>query len=180
MTINEIPKEALERMVVGVGLSPGALADQLGEGPALLVFLRHFGCIFCKEVVSDLRAAAESRDDYPEVLFFTQGLPAESRAFLRTYWPTARAVSDPDLWFYDAFGVRRASYLEALGPRVLRSRSRARAKGHANGAPSGDIWRMPGVFLVNGGHIQWRYDPEHAADHPDFAQVPAQTEVART
>ena len=178
--ISEIPKQALERMVTGVGLSPGTLADQLGEGPTLLVFLRHFGCMFCKEAIADLRAVSESRADYPPILFFTQGRPAESRAFLRTYWPTARAISDPELWFYNAFEIRQASYLEALGPKVLSARSGARAKGHANGARSGDIWRMPGAFLVRGGHIEWRFDPEHAADHPDYAEIPTRTQAARS
>lgn len=159
---------------MGVGLSPGSLRDQIGDRPTLLVFLRHFGCIFCKETVADLRAAAEAADHYPDILFFTQGTPRESRAFLRD-WPGARAVSDPEMSFYDAFGIRRASFLEALGPKVLKARGRARAKGHQNGKPSGDVWRMPGCLLVEGSRVVWRYEPTHAADHPDFATLPALT-----
>jgi len=171
--MDAIAEEALERPVVGVGLSPGRLRDQLGPGGTLLVFLRHFGCLFCKETVADLRAAAEADPAYPEVLFFSQGTPTESRAFLRSYWPGARAVSDPELWFYDALGVGRASFLQALGPRVLiTAASRARSKGHSNGTRSGDIWRMPGCFLAEGERIVWRFEPEHAADHPDFSSIP--------
>ncbi len=167
-----IPREVLARPVVGVGLSPGSLGDQLGDGGTLLVFLRHFGCIFCKEAVADLREAAEAAPAYPEILFFTQGSPRESRAFLRE-WPGARAVSDPELAFYEAFGIRRASLLEALGPAVFKARFRARAKGHANGPPDGDIWRMPGCLLVEDDRIVWRFEAEHAADHPDFTTIPA-------
>ena len=167
-----IQKETLERPVAGVGIMPGCLRDQLG-GPTLLVFLRHFGCIFCKEAVADLRGAAEGASDYPDVLFFTQGSPTESRAFLRMSWPTARAVSDPELWFYEAFGIRQAGYLEALGPRVLRAQRRAKAKGHTGGPRSGDIWRMPGALLVAGEQILWRFEPNSAADHPDFAEIPS-------
>jgi hypothetical protein len=174
--LETIPEELLDRPVVGVGLSPGSLRDQLGgetgDRPTLLVFLRHFGCMFCKEAVADLRAAAEGVPDYPEILFFTQGSPRESRAFLRD-WPGARAVSDPEMSLYEAFGIRRASFLEALGPRVLKARSRAAAKGHENGPRSGDIWRMPGCLLVEGDRIVWRFEPRHAADHPDFTTIPA-------
>jgi hypothetical protein len=41
--MQRIPAEVLERQVQGVSLRPGTLADQLGEGATLLVFLRHFG-----------------------------------------------------------------------------------------------------------------------------------------
>ena len=171
--LTHIPEAALETPVTGVGLIPGNLSDQLGEGLSLLVFLRHFGCLFCRETVGDLRAAAEVDPEYPRVLFFFQGSPTEGRAFLRRDWPEARAVADPEQALYERFGVRRASLLEALGPAVLRSRQRARAKGHESGPRSGDIWRMPGIFAVEGRRIVWSHQPRHAADHPDFAAIPA-------
>ena len=171
----EISSSALDRTVSGVGLIPGTLRDQLDGGVSLLVFLRHFGCMFCRETLTDLRAAAEADPGFPRVLFFFQGSATEGRAFLRRYWPRVRAVADPDQDFYEMFGVRRAGLVEALGPAVLiGARKRAKAKGHANGAPSGDVWRMPGVFAVRGDRIIWKYEPMHAADHPDFAGIPAQ------
>ena len=38
-----IAARLLDRQVAGVNLRPGALRDQLGDQPTLLVFLRHFG-----------------------------------------------------------------------------------------------------------------------------------------
>jgi hypothetical protein len=175
--VNTIPDEVLDRPVNGINLIPGPLRDQLVEGPTLLVFLRHFGCIFCRETLADLRAIFEADPDFPRVLFFFQGTPTEGRAFLRRYWPDVRAVSDPELDFYDAFGVRRANIIQALGPSVLLAGRRARAKGHEGGALSGDIWRMPGVIAVDGDRVLWRYQPRHAADHPDFASIPQEIQV---
>lgn len=174
-----LPAAALARTVSGVGLRPGTFADQLGSGTTLLVFLRHFGCIFCRETIADLRAAAEARPDYPDVLFFFQGSATEGRAFLRRYWPGARAIADPDLELYELFGVRRGTLLESLGPAVIRARFRASAKGHENGERSGDIWRMPGVFAAEAGRIVWSHVPRHAADHPDFATLPDVIATAR-
>lgn len=170
--MDTIPIEALETSVHGVGLVPGTLRDQLDEDVSLLVFLRHFGCMFCRETLSDLRAATENDPDFPNVLFFFQGSATEGRAFLRRYWPDARAVADPHLELYELLGIRRASFVEALGPSVLMARSRARKKGHRNGPRSGDIWRMPGVLAVRGEEILWAHHPEHAADHPDFSKLP--------
>jgi hypothetical protein len=171
-SLQTIPDEALSAPVTGVGLVPGSLRDQLEEGVSLLVFLRHFGCIFCREVLADLRKVAEADPSYPHVLFFFQGSGTEGRAFLRRYWPEARAISDPDLSFYEHFGVRRAGFFEALGPSVLLAQRRARAKGHKNGPRSGDIWRMPGVFAVEKERVLWSHEPRHAADHPDFERIP--------
>ena len=178
--LDRIPEGALASPVTGVGLQPGNLGDQIGDGLCLLVFLRHFGCIFCREMVGDIRAAVDADPDYPSVLFFFQGSPTEGRAFLRRDFPQARAVSDPDLALYEAFGVRRASLLEGIGPSVLRSRGRAAAKGHVNGPRTGDIWRMPGVFAVEGDRILWAHTPAHAADHPDFTALPSMIRAARS
>lgn len=42
-TVKKIPAPLLARKVEGRNLRPGTLADQLGDEPSLLVFLRHFG-----------------------------------------------------------------------------------------------------------------------------------------
>ncbi len=160
-------------MTAGVNLSPGTLADQLGDGDTLLVFLRHFGCMFCRETVSDLRAASESVPGYPEVLFVFQGSPTEGRAFMRRYWPQARAIADPERRLYGAFGLERGSLVQTLGPAVWRARRRAAAKGHENGPAMGDIWMMPGVFLVREQSVAWTHRYRNAADHPEFARIPA-------
>ncbi len=163
-----IPADCLDRRVAGVNVVPGTLRDQLGDDLKLLVFLRHFGCIFCRETLADIQARTEADASFPEPLFFFQGRVAEGRAFLRRYGPQLRAVSDPEAFFYDAFGVGRAGLVKALGPSVWRARSRARQKGHENGERSGDIWRMPGAFLTRGKQVLWSHEFRHAADLPDF------------
>ncbi len=168
---NPIPEKSLERVVSGMNLAPGRLRDQLDDDSLLFVFLRHFGCIFCRETIADLRAKTESDPRFPRTLFFFQGGATEGRAFMRRYWPTARAVADPEAQFYADFGIERGSLLQNLGPSVLRARKRAVAKGHTNGPRSGDIWRMPGVILTRGEEILWVHAVQHAADHPDLDQL---------
>jgi hypothetical protein len=169
--VERIAAEVLDRFVAGVNLMPGSLRDQLADRPTLLVFLRHFGCAFCRETVAELRAAA-AEPDYPPVLFFFQGSVAEGRALLRRDWPEARAIADPELSFYEAFGVNRGSLLQMFGPGVLGAGMRAKRKGHSNGPRSGDIYRMPGAFLVRGDRVLWEHGYRHAGDHPDFRNIP--------
>ena len=166
-----IPARVLDAPVVGYQLAPGRLRHQLGEGPTLLVFLRHFGCIFCRETLADLREATESDPGFPDVLLFFQGSPIEGKAFLRRHWPAARAVSDADSFFYDAFGVTRGGLVEMFRPAVWTAKARAEARGHSNGPRQGDIWRMPGAFLVREDCVLWAHEYRHAADHPDYASL---------
>lgn len=161
----------LDRRVGGVNLVPGTLRDQLGDALHLLVFLRHLGCVFCRETLADLRAAAEGDAAFPAVLFFFQGTVTEGRALLRRYGPQLRAISDEAGFFYEGFGIRRGGLLEMFGPSVLRGWSRAAGKGHRNGDRSGDVWRMPGMYLARGSQILWAHEYRHAADQPDYGHV---------
>jgi hypothetical protein len=176
-----IPGDVLDAPVTGVHLMPGTLRDQLGPSElTLLVFLRHFGCTFCRETVAELRRESEASPDFPPLLFFFQGGTTEGRAFLRRDWPTARAIADPDLRFYEAFGVERMGWLDLLKPAFWQAERRAKAKGFTQGERSGDIWRLPGVFLVHGDRIVWTHEFQHAGDLPDFAAVAARARAHRT
>jgi len=159
--------------VTGVNLTPGRLREQLADDPMLLVFLRHLGCLFCRETVADLRAGTERSPAFPPVLFFTQSTPVELRAFLRRDWPNARAVSDPERRFYAAFGIERMSPFDLLRPSLWAAERRARDKGIEGGERSGDIWRMPGVFLARKGELLWSHEFRHAGDRPDWDRIPA-------
>lgn len=171
--MNTIPSEVLDAPVTGLNLVPGRLRDQLGDAPTLLVFLRHLGCVFCRETVADLRVIAERDAAFPPVLFFTQASSVELRAFLRRDWPAARAIADPERQFYAAFGIERMSPLGLLRPALWEAQRRAQAKGLESGEKSGDIWRMPGVFLVRGPEVLWTHEFRHAGDHPDWDRIPA-------
>jgi hypothetical protein len=168
---DDIPQQLLDRPVTGLNLPPGTLRDQLDSGLTLIVFLRHFGCMFCRETLSDMRDVSEGDDRFPKPLFFFQGSPTEGRAFLRRYWPGLRAVADPRAEFYDGFGVGRGGLIKMFRPAVWSAKSRAEAKGHRNGERMGDIWRMPGVFMTRRSTIVWTHEYRHAADHPDYQLI---------
>jgi hypothetical protein len=170
-----IPEELLTRFVQGVNLVPGRLRDQLGEGATLLVFLRHFGCPFCKETIAGLREATLRDPNYPAVLFFFQGSPTEGRAFMRRDWPEVRAIADPEAHFYEGMGIGRAGIMQMFHPGVVPALLRARAQGlldEPGERGAGDERRMPGMFLVRGAEIVWSHRARHQADHPPFARIP--------
>ena len=170
---DSIPSDILAARVDGLNLREGgSLADQLGDAPTLVVFLRHFGCAFCKETVSDLRKLSAEVPGYPPVLFFFLGTPEEGREFFDRYWPEARAIADRPKQFYTAMGLRRASVNQLMGLQVWTCGFRALTKGHFMGKPVGDPWIMPGAFIVHGGDVIWCHAFTHQGDHPDWASIP--------
>jgi hypothetical protein len=169
--LGKLADETLDRPVFGVNLTPGSLRDQLGEAPTLLIFLRFFGCVFCRETVSDLRKLSEERDDFPRVLFISEAAKIEVQAFLRRYWPTASAIADPAGDVYADFGIGK-SVLKTFSPRVFVATARALAKGNERGPTDGNVFRMPGAFLIDADEIVWKHDFRHAGEQPDFAQLP--------
>jgi hypothetical protein len=167
-----IPSNLLESPVAGLNLRGGTLGGEIGSKPTLLVFLRHFGCMFCREMVRDLRRLAEGVAGFPPVLFFFQGTIEEGQAFFGQHWPDVRAVADAPKVFYTAMGLRRATFNQMFGIHVWTCRFRAVSKGNLIGKAVGDPWIMPGVFLAQGPEVLWSHHFKHQGDHPDWSKIP--------
>jgi hypothetical protein len=167
-------ESVLDHSVEGVNLSHRTLRGELGDAPTLVVFLRHLGCIFCREMVKDLRKVIEADKGYPPVLFFYQGSVDEGRAFFEQRFPQARAVADLPRAFYTAAGLQQANTAQLFSPRLMMCTLRATAKGNTQrlGRVIGDPWMMPGVMLLQQGKLLWQHEFLHAGDHPDFRRVP--------
>lgn len=101
------------------------------------------------------------------------GTVEDGERFFGGLWPEARAVSDHAKFFYEGFGRGRGGLLELFGPSVWVRGALAALKGNGLGMPVGDPLVMPGSYLVRDESIVWRHDATHAADHPDYARVPA-------
>jgi hypothetical protein len=170
--MERLSPELLAQPVEGVNLRGRTLREEL-DSPTLIVFLRHFGCIFCREQIADLRDVTANDPAYPAVLFVYQGSVEQGRAFFGKLWAEARAIADMPKTFYDGFGVARGGLREMFGADVWACGVKSFVqKGHFIGKKVGDPWTMPTSFLVDGARVLWRYEGEHAGDHPDFARIP--------
>ena len=98
---------------------------------------------------------------------------SDAASFFGDAWPEARAVVDPDLELYRAFGLHRGSIWQLMNPGVVACSLRAASKGHVQGRTVGDALQMPGLFFVQGESILWQKDYAHAGDSPDWEALPA-------
>lgn len=170
--VSVIPDEVLAHPVVGINIQGPTFADELGTKPTYVVFLRHLGCVFCRQMVDELRQESASRADMPPVLFFYQGTTEQGRQFFDKKWPTARAIADLSTTFYKGFHLKRGSFSQMFGARVWAAGVRGLAQGFLPGKIVGDPWLMPGLFLVEGSRIAWLHTFRHAGDHPDLGSLP--------
>jgi len=161
--------------VEGVRLDGPLLGDQF-KRRTLLVFLRHFGCLFCREMVKDLRRASETIASFPQVLYVYQGSVEDGEWFFGRFSPESTAIADTPKKLYEAFGLQPGKKGQMFGPMVWPCAIRAVTKGNLGGKPVGDVWMMPGMFLIQpDGAITWQHRFAHIGDHPDLRSIPTET-----
>lgn len=166
-----IDNDLLSTLVRGRRLNGTRFEDSFSSEGTLLVFLRHFGCTFCRQMVSEIRNASSLNPKFPKVIFVHQGSIDDGERFFTKFWPEATAIADPDLNLYRAFRIERGSAMQLAGPQTLVSGLKGLLEGHGIGIPMGDPFLMPGLFYVKGGAIVWNHVFRHAGDHPDFSKL---------
>lgn len=144
------------------------------EKPILLVFLRQFGCPFCRETMTDLaeqRSAIEARG-IKIVLVHMASEPFAKRILSVYELEDLPRVSDPEQVFYDSFGLERGNIWQIFGPKpFFRLMNVSLLKGHLLGKANGDQYQMPGVFLLEDGKVQDSFKHRNASDRPSYINI---------
>lgn len=163
-------EHALQHTTTTAGRTLRALTD---ERASLFVFLRHFGCTFCREAVSDLARTRAAIEEHAALVVVHLGSPSEGSAFLsRAGLDGVHHVSDPKARVYEAFGLERGSLRQLFGPAVMKRGVEAGLfGGHGIGLLAGDGTRMPGVFLVHRGEILRAFVHRDAGERPSYADL---------
>ncbi|MBL8212002.1 MAG: redoxin domain-containing protein [Bryobacterales bacterium] len=139
--------------------------------PTLLVFLRHAGCPFCRETLSDLATQRkEIEAQGVKVVLVHMTTEEELKPLLDRYGLSDIArVSDNKQSLYRAFGLGRFHLARVLGPwEFLRGIQAIFIERHGLGWIDQDVFQMPGVFLVFHGEVLRSYRHQSAADRPDY------------
>lgn len=145
------------------------IADRL----ALVVFLRSFGCTFCREAMADVAAQQQAiRDAGAQIAFVHGATPAEAEPWFAKYGLSGVVhVSDPTRAHYRAFGLGRTGPQALVDPRVW-ARGAVCALSHGFGAQSAEMIRqLPGVFVVQSNAVLAEFRHRSPADRPDYAEL---------
>jgi hypothetical protein len=79
--------------------------------------------------------------------------------------------SDPDCSLYRAMGLERRPFWVLLDPRMWWRAFACVRAGKGFGVPVGDVFRMPGVFLVEKGKVVRTYRHSRFDDRPDYLEL---------
>lgn len=151
-----------------------SLDDLAAERPQLVVFLRHAGCTFCREALSDLARARQTIESLGAGIVFVH-LGNESRdapVFDRYGLGDLPRVADPQSRLYRLFGLDLGSVGQLLGPKTwLRGILAGLINGHGAGPIQGNAFQMPGIYVFHCGQIVAGYQHRSASDRPDYLSL---------
>lgn len=149
------------------------LAELSVKSPVLLVMLRHEGCPLCRNAMSDI---ARLRDPIEatgtRIVLGHMWDEKDFSDFAARYGLSALpSVADPSRALYQGLGLRRATFLQLLAPKVLWTSFKSTLHGHLPGRVKGDLFQLPGAFLIHHGHIIRSHAYRDASDRPDYVSL---------
>lgn len=173
----------IQRMAMRSRTSSGStLLDLSRRSPVLLVFLRHAGCTFCREALSDLAEQRRSiEENGSRIVIVHMSKESEAgRLFSQYGLADIDRVSDPNRGLYRAFGLERGGLWPLFGPFVWwRGFVAGILRGHGIGPLDGDGFQMPGAFVLYHGEILHSFIHESAADRPNYIHLASAVGDAR-
>jgi len=174
-----IPGDGVARTLGSIHMESGTSLLALVEAsPVLLVFLRHFGCSFCRQAISDvaeLKPELDKRGVRP--VFVHLGTPERAKPFFDYYRiGDVERVSDPEARVYQLplFALPRMHpALTLLQPSVWMGWLKGAIFKHGIGAIKEDGHQMQGIFFLKGPKIVRQFRYKTIADEPNYLKLVA-------
>ena len=153
-------------------LSNGKTLAEASENQVLaMVFLRHFGCTFTRQILRGLEHIQQEAKDHGAELVLVHMLQnGKEMAYLGEQSGVAR-IADPRCELYRAFGLGKGGFLELFGPHVWWRGAVSIFKGCGVGHLAGDGMQMPGAFLFYDGKIISSQRAHSASDLPHLPEL---------
>ena len=153
-----------------------SLLQLVDESPVLLIFLRHFGCAFCRkslDQVSKLRSQIAATGTKP--VFVHLGTPERAKLYLDYYQLSdVERIGNPDasLYQHPAFNLARTNpFLHFFNLTVVKAWLKGALRNYGIGMIHEDAHQMPGVFFLKDRHIVRGFRYETIADEPDYLKL---------
>ena len=150
------------------------LLEMSEKWPTMVVFLRHFGCTFCRESLSDLAKVRNKIEISGTKIVLVHMIDEDTATNVLTEYKLhdIPQVSDPEGILYKRFNLKRGGIRELFGLKVLLRGFKAGViDKHGIGKEQGDIFQMPGIFILKNGQVLKKYLHARASDRPDYENL---------
>lgn len=158
----------------------GNLYDLSFDFPILLVFLRSFGCAFCKEAMDDLskKKIYYSRKGIKLVLVYLAEPKEGKKYFEKFNLDDQLSISDPQAAYYKMFGLVKGKMNQLFGLSTLIKGSQlGLTKGFGFNWFIGDGFQMPGVFVIYKNKIENQFIHYRISDKPNYDKLLSTCEI---
>lgn len=151
-----------------------SIFEYSNDSRVMLVFLRHFGCTFCREMLADISKLKEKIEE-KGIRIVLVHMVAEEEALnvLSEYGlQDLPRISNPEMDLYSAWGLEHGTASQLFGMKVWwRGLTAGVVKGHGIGWLKGNGFQMPGVFLLEGEKVIDQFIHDSAADRPNYWEM---------
>lgn len=159
-----------------IATNTGKTLDELSHAsPLLVVFLRHKGCSFCRQTLAELAQRRSEIEAAGAKIVLVHMIEDDNEAemfFARWRLHDVPRVGDPQQVVYDRFGLQRGTLWQVLGLDVWWPGFKAVfLGGHVPGKPVGDVFQLPGAFLLHRGRVVQSFKSQTSAQKPDYVQL---------
>jgi hypothetical protein len=153
-------------------LSNGKTLAEASESKLLaMVFLRHFGCTFTRQILRGLEGIEKEAAAHGAELVLVHMLQSGKETRYLGERSGVTRIADPRCELYRAFGLGKGGFLELFGPHVWWRGAVSVFKGCGVGHLAGDGLQMPGAFLFRDGKIISSQRAHSASDLPDLPEL---------
>lgn len=171
--------KSLDRIYTQHGISLQELSD---NHPTMLIFLRYFGCPFCRESLKEIADKKEYIEHEGTKIVLVHMIDEkEAKKYLDHFGlkNDIYTISDPHKKLYKAFGLKKGNLFQLFGINVMLRGLKAMVDGNLIGKFKGDPFQLPGIFLIHKGSVLQTFKHTSAADRPDYIELAkAEAEVA--
>lgn len=162
--------------VIGLDGSPVRIREFWRKATTVTSFVRHFGCLFCHQMVHDLVTSVPNIVARgAQVLIVGNGSTEQAKRFFTSKKlprEGVAVVTDPDRESYRTAGFDRGYARTFLHPGAAKAFGGAKAQGHRITGLFGDLTQLGGLLVVKPpASLAYFHKSRFAGDHPDMSEV---------
>lgn len=163
-------------LVVGLDGDQVRIREHWRRRTTVTSFVRHFGCLFCHQMVEDLVGAVPAiLERGAQILIVGNGSIEQARRFFSSKnlpRDGVAVVTDPDRESYKAAGFERGYARTFLHPGATKAFGVAKAQGHRITGLFGDLTQLGGLLVVKPpASLVYFHKSRFAGDHPNMTEA---------
>jgi len=169
-----VPGDAFPNLGLSTVDGEVELSERWERGPLVVMFMRHFGCAFCREHLIEMgRAFGDFQEAGADVVAVFQYDAQSTQSFCDGRDVPFDCLGDPERAAYAEVSLGRGNPAQIVNPKVALRFLGAARHGVFGGPPrGGDVAQLPGTFVVGrDGRVVFAHYSSSSADNPAVADV---------